>query len=101
MKEQKSKRPRSTSSRRSAPQKSSKPTSVQAKNVKTSGWDYKRALWTSLGAILLIALLSYLFYRRFPPSYTQPNFYAEDGNVFAKNILATGFLHALGTTFNG
>src|SRR5258708_23281277 len=51
------------------------------------------------GALWLVA--SYLFYRRFPANYLQPNFYAEDGTVFAKNILNYGFWQSLLTTFNG
>ena len=44
---------------------------------------------------------SYIFYRRFPNNYLQPNFYAEDGYVFANNLSHYGFVHTLFTTFNG
>jgi hypothetical protein len=44
---------------------------------------------------------SYVFYLRFPNNYHQPNFFGEDGSIFARNIMAKGFLGALGTTFNG
>ncbi len=53
--------------------------------------------------LLVVAWLfaSYIFYRRYPNYMRAPNFYAEDGQVFAKNILFHGFWHALFTTFNG
>lgn len=47
------------------------------------------------------AICSYIFYRRFPNNFTQPNFYAEDGKVFAANIVSHGFIRAIFTTFNG
>ena len=50
---------------------------------------------------MILAIASFIFYRRFPNNYLQPNFYAEDGSVLAKNIFDKGFFHALGTTFNG
>lgn len=46
-------------------------------------------------------LCSYIFYRRFPNNYTQPNFFGEEGSVFANNIIHHGFWTALNTTFNG
>ena len=54
-----------------------------------------------LGGIALWLLASYLFFRRFPNNYRQPNFYAEDGSIFAENIFSRGLLGALTTTFNG
>jgi hypothetical protein len=50
------------------------------------------------GALLAIAVLAYF---RYPTYLQQPNFYAEDGSVFAANILNHGFLHALFTMFTG
>jgi hypothetical protein len=46
-------------------------------------------------------LTSYLMYRRFPNNFLSPNFYSEDGKVFAKNIIDNGFWQAIGTSFNG
>lgn len=43
----------------------------------------------------------FIFYWRFPNNFHQPNFYAEDGYVFAKNLLEKGFFDSLFTTFNG
>ncbi len=62
---------------------------------------YKINIWFWLRYLLILALASYLFYRRFPNNYQHPNFYAEDGQVFARNIINNGFLKAIGTTFNG
>lgn len=59
---------------------------------------------SALVVLLLIIwwlLLSYIFYRRFPSNYNNPNFYAEDGWVFADNIIDRGFLSAVFTPFNG
>jgi hypothetical protein len=42
-----------------------------------------------------------VFYLRFPNNYLNPNFYAEDGWVYAQNIVDNGFWRALTTTFNG
>lgn len=50
---------------------------------------------------VLWAVLSYIFYLRFPNNYRQPNFFGEEGSIFADNIIRHGFLQALGTTFNG
>lgn len=51
--------------------------------------------------VLIFLLASYLFYRRFPNNYQQPNFYAEDGSLLARNIIKLGFLHSITSTFNG
>jgi len=81
-------------------QKNSRPTKPKSKPDKEV-WANKRQLifWISYFVVLLVA--SYIFYRRFPNNYQEPNFYAEDGYVFAKNIISNGTLRALGTTFNG
>lgn len=47
------------------------------------------------------AVASYLFYLRFPDNFREPNFYAEDGNVFLRNLLGHNFLQAAFTTFTG
>src|SRR3990167_6320125 len=51
------------------------------------------------GFLFLVSF--YIFYKRFPESFSAANFYAEDGNVFAINILNKGFIASLFTTFNG
>lgn len=51
--------------------------------------------------VLMWLIASYIFYRRFPYNYRQPNFYAEDGAVFAYSIMTHGFWHSILTTFNG
>lgn len=51
------------------------------------------------GALWL--LVSYLFYRRYTINYHRPNFFGEEGYVFAKNIIDHGTLRAMTTTFNG
>jgi len=55
----------------------------------------------AFASISLWLLASYLVYRRFPNNYTAPNFYSEDGNIFAKNIIDLGFWQSVATTFNG
>jgi hypothetical protein len=49
----------------------------------------------------LTALLALVAYGRNPTYLNTPNFYAEDGPVFAQTILDKGFLQALLTPFNG
>lgn len=44
---------------------------------------------------------SYIFFLRFPNNLLFPNFFAEDGQHFVKNIIDEGFLGALLTPFNG
>jgi hypothetical protein len=51
--------------------------------------------------LLLWIFCSYLFYRRFPNNYREPNFFGEEGSIFSKNIIDHGFFSAIGTTFNG
>lgn len=82
------------------------PKEVMAKKNYTL-FQYKvssRALKATLPVLLCFVvwlISSYIFYRRFPSNYNQPNFYAEDGNVFAKAIIDHGFWQALTTTFDG
>lgn len=83
---------------RSAHPKNSKPTSKLQHVLGNTSLRY------TLTACILIALwlvLSYAVYRRFPNNYDAPNFYSEDGSVFAKTLAEQGFWHALTTTFNG
>ncbi|MDB5178145.1 MAG: hypothetical protein JWN01_88 [Patescibacteria group bacterium] len=42
-----------------------------------------------------------IYFWRFPNNLLYPNFYAEDGSILARNILAHGWGQALMTTFNG
>lgn len=51
--------------------------------------------------ICLVLALSYTFYRRFPNNFQRPNFFAEDGFVFAKNIMELGFFKSFLSPFNG
>jgi len=51
--------------------------------------------------MLVWLVAGFIFFRRYPGNFTQPNFYAEDGSVFGRNIIDHGLLRALGTTFNG
>jgi hypothetical protein len=51
--------------------------------------------------LIVGAALAWLTYRRFPLYINEPNFYAEDGSVFAQNIMQHGFLSALLTPFMG
>lgn len=51
--------------------------------------------------LLLVAALTFLMYKRFPLHFDIPNFYAEDGKVFADNIIEKGWLLAALTPFNG
>ncbi len=62
---------------------------------------HRRDIFFYTQYFIILTLASYLFYRRFPNSYSFPNFYAEDGRDFAKNLINTGFFRSLGTTFNG
>jgi hypothetical protein len=49
----------------------------------------------------MTAFLAVIAFGRNPTYLTTPNFYAEDGTVFAQTILNKGFLEALITPFNG
>lgn len=51
--------------------------------------------------LLVWIVASYIFFLRFPNNFYFPNFFAEDGQHFAKNIMEKGFLGALFTPFNG
>lgn len=59
-------------------------------------------LVNGLATWLVLGLVSaFMFFLRYPYAYTNPNFYAEDGKVFAAAILNEGPLMALGHLFNG
>lgn len=51
--------------------------------------------------LLLIAVSMLILHLRYPLNFDIPNFYAEDGNIFAENILDKGWFSALLTPFNG
>lgn len=52
----------------------------------------------SLGIFIAASFLAYIRYTTY---IDAPNFYAEDGSIFAKNIMEKGFLEAVITPFNG
>ncbi len=55
-----------------------------------------------VASILVVFLLSTsIFALRYLPSFTIPNFYAEDGSVFTQTFLDKGLLGGLFTPFNG
>lgn len=56
---------------------------------------------TIIGWAILGAIGAYIEYKRYPFSYTAPNFYGEDGKVYLVNILNDGPLVALFSLFNG
>ena len=62
---------------------------------------YLKAFCSIIFFVGLWLLVSYLFFRRFPNNYRQPNFFGEEGYIFSKNIIHHGFWRALLTTFNG
>lgn len=51
--------------------------------------------------LLAFAVISVWAYNRYPVYWDTPNFYAEDGTIFAQHILDKGFWGALFTSFNG
>lgn len=66
---------------------------------------YWRRHYTHIGwAGLIFATFltsAFVWYLRFPNNYRSPNFYAEDGFIFTKNLLEHGLWRSLGITFNG
>lgn len=51
--------------------------------------------------LLAFAIIAAWAYNRYPVYWDTPNFYAEDGTIFAQHILDKGFWGALFTSFNG
>jgi hypothetical protein len=51
--------------------------------------------------IVVILLMSVIFALRYNAAFTMPNFYAEDGSVFVRNILEHNIFSASLTAFNG
>lgn len=60
-----------------------------------------RKLFFILLFITIWIISSLIFYLRFPNNFTYPNFFAEDGQHFAQNIINKGFFGGLLTLFNG
>jgi len=58
----------------------------------------RRNFWCIYGALFLASAL--LFHLRFPLNFEVPNFYMEDGHVFAEALAEKGFFGALLTPFN-
>lgn len=73
------------------------------KKAAPSFWQYVKLIVTNRFFVFfgLTALLALIAYGRNPVYFDVPNFYAEDGPVFAQTILNKGFLEALLTPFNG
>jgi hypothetical protein len=57
-----------------------------------------KRLLVGLGALIVFSLLACW---RYPTYLRSPNFYAEDGTVFATNMVHMGFFRSLMTPFNG
>lgn len=60
---------------------------------------YLRKPWVLFLIFSLVGAI--IFFLRFPNNFFEPNFYAEDGSVFLKNIVQKGFWGAIFSTFNG
>lgn len=59
------------------------------------------ALLTVFGYFILVIVGAVVFYFRYPYAYSFSNFYAEDGSVFVKNIIESGFINSATSLFNG
>ena len=57
--------------------------------------------WGLIAAIGLVMLTSLIFAYRYQAALSMPNFYAEDGTVFLKNIIDHNIIGATLTAFNG
>ncbi len=58
--------------------------------------------WTGVILFALSFVACFIgFYLRYRNNFQFPNFFAEDGTIFTKNLLDHGFLSSLATTFNG
>lgn len=53
----------------------------------------RRNFWWIYGALFLASAL--LFHLRFPLNFEVPNFYIEDGHIFADTLVEEGFFGAL------
>ena len=51
--------------------------------------------------VFVVLVAAVIFYLRYPYTYSEANFYAEDGTVFVKNILEEGPLVGALSLFNG
>lgn len=69
----------------------------------------KRAPWQAfflkhqglMTSILVVIGASLIFAFRYPPAFTEPNFYAEDGTVFVQGVYDKNPVGTLTTAFNG
>ena len=48
--------------------------------------------WRIAASLFLFAVFSMWAYNRYPVYWDVPNFYAEDGTIFAQNVIDKGFL---------
>ena len=73
------------------------------KKAEPSFWQYAKFIVTNRFFVFfaLTALLALIAYGRSPVYFDVPNYYAEDGPVFAQTIISKGFFEALITPFNG
>lgn len=51
--------------------------------------------------LIVVALSSYVFALRYPPAFSIPNFYAEDGKVFLDTAIRNNVIESIFTGFNG
>jgi len=70
-------------------------------NIKKIIHTNKKNIINIIAFIILVVLGAYIFYLRFPNNFNQPNFYAEDGYIFAHNLINKGFINSIFEIFNG
>ena len=66
-----------------------------------SSRDPESGLYVSVYAIIFCLISTSIFYNRYPENFTYPNFFAEDGIDFVKNLTEWGFFRSLVEPFNG
>lgn len=54
-----------------------------------------------LATILVVLAAALVFALRYPPAFTEPNFYAEDGMVFVQGVYDKNPIETITTAFNG
>ncbi len=65
-------------------------------------WSHRDDRRFVISAFVLLSILgAVVFYVRFPNNFSEPNFYAEDGNIFYRTLHEKGLLGAIATPFNG
>ncbi len=80
---------------------SSHPSELPKSSATTTKQNSKRRILIIALYCLAWVLATYLFYRRFPNNFHQPNFFGEEGYVWSNNVIHKGLLRSFGTTFNG